>query len=66
MERDMGTRIATRADLQYLGAELRQEILMVRKDLQLLEANLKSELTLRLGSMMVVLIGLLFAALKLT
>jgi hypothetical protein len=66
MERDMGTRIATKADLQYLGTELRQEILMVRKDLQLLEANLKSELTLRLGSMMVVLVGLLFAALKLT
>ena len=59
-------RIATKFDLQHLGTELRQAILLVRKDLQLLEANLESRLRLRLGSMMVVVAGLLFAALKLS
>ena len=72
MERDMGTQLATKSDLsttksdirsemKLLRQELHQEIALVRKDLQLLE----SRLTVRLGSIMVVGIGVLFAALRL-
>jgi hypothetical protein len=77
MERDMGTTIATKADLQLLrqeltslmnsnAAELRQECALIRKDMEVVAANLSTTLTLRFGSMMVVVTGLLFVALKLT
>lgn len=62
MERDMGTTLATKADLQILRGELRQEITLVRKDLEILATSV----TIRLGSILVVGLGLLFAALKLT
>jgi hypothetical protein len=89
MERDMGTTLATKADLQNfavatkadlqllrqemtlsatradvaeLRAEVRQEITLVRKDMEILSTTI----TVRTGSMLVVAIGLLFAALKLT
>lgn len=62
MERDMGTTLATKADLQMLRQELIQEIVLVRKDMELL----RSSMTIRLGSMLFVGLGLLFAALKLT
>ena len=69
MERDMGTTIATKADLQILKQDLtlsindlRNEIGLVRKDMEIMS----STLTIRLGSMMVLGLGLLFAALKLT
>ncbi len=72
MERDMSTQLATKADLsnfrtefrsdvQLLRQEMHQEVALVRKDMQLME----SRLTVRLGSIMVVGIGVLFAALKL-
>jgi hypothetical protein len=100
MERDMGTTIATKADLQLLREAtksdfqmLRQELtfatstLATREELQVAKAELKadiwelrqdnslirremellsSRMTVRLGSMLVVAIGILFAALKLT
>ena len=71
MERDMGTTIATKADLQLLRqematkadvAELRQECALIRKDLEILSTTM----TVRLGSMQMLGLGLLFAALKLT
>ncbi len=77
MERDMGTTIATKADLQLLRQdlsslvnasvsdlrhELRHELGLVRKDMEILS----STLTIRLGSMLMLGLGLLFAALKLT
>jgi hypothetical protein len=62
MERDMGTTLATKSDLQMLRQELVQEIVLVRKDMELL----RSSMTIRLGSMLFVGLGLLFAALKLT
>ena len=62
MERDMATTIATKADLQLLRSELHQECALIRKDMELMATTI----IVRTGSMQVVAIGLLFAALKLT
>ena len=69
----MGTTIATKADLQILRSELHQECAPIRKDMEIMATTLSnnismisSKFTLRKGSMLVVAIGLLFAALKLT
>ena len=85
MERDMGTTIATKADLQMLRQELtaamtplatreelgkirqevgevREELALIRKDMELLSTSM----TVRVGSMLMLGLGLLFAALKLT
>jgi hypothetical protein len=78
MERDMGTTIATKADLHMLRqeltllmsglatreevVELRQEITLIHKDMEILSTTM----TVRLGSMLMVGFGLLIAALKLT
>ena len=66
MERDMATTIATKADLQLLRSELHQECALIRKDMEIMATTITSNLTMRFGSMLVVAIGLLFAALKLT
>jgi hypothetical protein len=66
MERDMATTIATKADLQLLRAELHQECALIRKDMEIMSATISSTITVHMGSMLVVVIGLLFAALKLT
>jgi hypothetical protein len=103
MERDMGTTIATKSDLQMLQqatkadlqllrqelisalsqfvtkdelqtvradiAELRQDNALIRKDMEILSTRIdmvSNTITVRLGSMQVVGLGLLFAALKLT
>jgi len=62
MERDMATTIATKADVQMLRSELHQECALIRKDMELLP----TKMTVRLGSMLMLGLGLLFAALKLT
>jgi hypothetical protein len=62
MERDMATTIATKADVQILRSELHQECALIRKDMELLS----TVMTVRLGSMLMFGLGLLFAALKLT
>ena len=62
MERDMATTMATKADLQLLTQELKSEISLVRKDMEILSTNM----SVRLGSMLMLGLGLLFAALKLT
>ncbi len=92
MERDMGTTIATKSDLQLLRqeltsamsllatkeelravradiAELRQDNALVRKDMEIQSTKmdiLSTTMTVRLGSMLMFGLGLLFAALKLT
>jgi hypothetical protein len=80
MERDMATTIATKADVQLLKqelttliqtgvAELRQETTLIRKDMDLIRKDmelLSTTMTVRLGSMLIVGLGLLFAALKLS
>jgi hypothetical protein len=58
MERDMGTTLAIKADPQIL----RQEIDLIRKDMRILGTSI----TVRLGSIMALGLGMLFAALKLT
>ncbi len=65
MERDMGTTLATKADLRTLATreevgQLREGLTLLRKDMEVLSATL----TVRLGSMLVVGLGVLFAALK--
>jgi hypothetical protein len=78
MERDLGTTIATKMELQLLRqdlqhlhqematrvdlADVRQECTLIRKDMELLSTTL----TLRLGSMLMFGLGVLFAALKVT
>ena len=62
MERDMATTIATKADLQLLRSEFHQECVLIRKDMEIMATTI----IVRTGSMQVVAIGLLFAALKLT
>ena len=62
MERDLSTTIATKSDLQLLRQELTSGIALLRKDLELLSTTV----TVRLGSIVVVGLGVLFAALKLT
>jgi len=51
LEHDMGSTLATKQDIQIL-----------KRDLELLQ----SPMTIRLGSMLIVGLGILFAALKLT
>ena len=58
MERDMGTTLATKSDLQLL----RQEMALMRKDMEILGTSI----TVRLGSIVVLGLGVLFAALTLT
>jgi hypothetical protein len=62
MERDMATTMATKADLQLLTQELKSGISLVRKDMEILSTNM----SVRLGSMLMLGLGLLFAGLKLT
>jgi hypothetical protein len=62
MERDMGTTLATKADLQLLREELQREIALLRKDMEILGTSM----TVRLGSILALGLTMLFAALKLT
>jgi hypothetical protein len=78
MERDMGTTIATKSDLQMLRQELvamignlaireetqdiRSDIALVRKDMEMFSTTM----TVRLGFMLIVGLSVPCAALKLT
>jgi len=82
MERDMTSTLATKSDLQLLRQELvatlagrdevaaikgdivslRGDVALVRKDMEILSTTM----TVRLGSMLIIGLGLLFAALELT
>ena len=69
MERHMVTTLVTKADLQLLRQELRSDIQLLRQDnaqIRTEMALLSSQLTVRLGSMLVVAVGVLFAALRLS
>ena len=73
MERDMGTTLATKADLQLLRQELQQDMALIRKDMALDMALIRKDMeilgtsiTVSLGSILALGLGMLFAALKLT
>ena len=55
--------VATKADLQLLRTELTAEISAARTELKSDMAQLENRILVRLGGLMVVLLGLLFAAL---
>jgi hypothetical protein len=61
MERDMGTTLATKQDLQLLKQEMDSRFAHVDQKFETLELRL----TVKLGSMMVVGFGLTIAALRL-
>jgi hypothetical protein len=56
----------TRQEIAALATETRQEFALVRQELKHQADLLQSTMTIRLGSMVFVAMGLLFAALKLT
>lgn len=62
----MTTTIATKADLQLLRQETRAELQLLRQEMKSLLELLSRDMTIRLGSMLFLGLGLLFAALKLT
>jgi hypothetical protein len=66
MDEDMVTLLATKSDLASLRNELMQEIEASRNATKLELQLLQSSMTVRLGSIVVVSLSLLFAALKLT
>ena len=77
LEHDMGSTLATKQDIAALALATKQDIaalaLATKHDIEALRQELEhridllqSTMTIRLGSIMVVAIGLLFAALKLT
>jgi hypothetical protein len=55
-------KLATKADFQTLEGKFETQSALLRKDIQLVE----SSMTIKLGSLVVVGLGVLFAALKLT
>ena len=61
-ERDMLTRLAVKGDIDAMGARLDA----LRQEVRMQQELLRSSMTIRLGSMFVVGLSLLFAALKLT
>jgi hypothetical protein len=66
MERDMLTQLASKSDLENLRLAVKSDIDALRRELRLEQEVLRSSMTIRLGSMLVVGLGVLFAALKLT
>lgn len=73
MERDMGTTLATKSDLDSRQLLLRHELESFRREMSLEFAAVRKDMdlmrksmTTQLGSMYVVGMGLLFAALRLT
>jgi hypothetical protein len=58
-------RTATKADLDALRAELKADIAALRAELKADIEILKRDMTIRLGSMMVVAVGVILAGIKL-
>lgn len=64
MDEDMVTLLATKSDLASLRNELMREIQVSRNATKLELQRLQSSMTVRLGSIGVISLSLLFAALK--
>jgi hypothetical protein len=72
MERDMGTTLATKVDLQILRQEVENRLALVTRDIASLRNDMTRDLealrlsmTVRLGSMLLVGFGTTLAALRL-
>ncbi len=67
LKQELTAAITTNASgLQQEIALIRQECALTRKDMEIMAATLSTNIIVRTGSMLVVAMGLLFAALKLT
>ena len=66
LEHDMGSTLATKQDISNLALATKQDLILLRRELEHRIDLLQSSMTIRLGSILVVAMGLLFAALKLT
>ena len=58
-------KLATKQDLKELELRLKRDIQELKRDMQEMELRLKHDLTVRLGSMMVVAVGVIAALVKL-
>ena len=58
-------KLATKQDLKELELRLKRDIQELKRDMQEMELRLKHDLTVRLGSMMVVAVGVVAALVKL-
>jgi hypothetical protein len=61
MERDMGTTLATKTDLLLIRQEIENQFALLSRDIE----NLRLTMTVRLGSMIVVAVGVILAAFRL-
>ena len=61
MERDMGTTLATKTDLLLIRQEIENKFALLSRDIE----NLRLSMTVRLGSMIVVAVGVILAAFRL-
>jgi hypothetical protein len=61
MERDMGTTLATKTDLLLIRQEIENKFALLSRDIE----NLRLTMTVRLGSMIVVAVGVILAAFRL-
>jgi hypothetical protein len=67
LKQELTSAITTNASgLQQEIGLIRQECALIRKDMEIMAATLSTNIIVRTGSMLVVAMGLLFAALKLT
>ena len=58
-------KLATKQDFKELELRLKRDIQELKRDMQEMELRLKHDLTVRLGSMMVVAVGVIVALVKL-
>ena len=72
MERDMGTTLATKADLLLIRQEIDNKFVLLSRDIESLRVSsakdleaLRLSMTVRLGSIVMVAVGLILAAIRL-
>jgi hypothetical protein len=72
MERDMGTMLATKSDLLLIRQEIDNKFTLLSRDIESLRESTRKDLetlrlsmTVRLGSMIVVAVGVMLAAFRL-
>jgi hypothetical protein len=72
MERDMGTTLATKSDLLLIRQEIDNKFTLLSRDIESLRESTRKDLetlrlsiTVRLGSMIVVAVGVMLAAFRL-